>query len=38
MTSHDEERDTAMTGTYLAVLAVEALIIGALYALGRMFA
>ena len=38
MTSHDEERDTPMTGTYLAVLAVEALIISALYALGRMFA
>ena len=38
MTSHDEERDTPMTGIYLGVLAVEALIISALYALGRMFA
>lgn len=38
MTMHDEERDTPMTGTYLAVLAVEAIIIAALYALGRMFA
>ena len=38
MMPHDAERDTPMTGTYLAVLAVEAIIITALYALGRMFA
>ena len=38
MTPNDAERDTPMTGTYLAVLVVEALIISALYALGRMFA
>ena len=32
-----QERDTPMTGTYIAVLVVEALIIVALWALGRMY-
>ena len=32
-----QERDTPMTGTYIAVLVVEALIIAALWALGRMY-
>ena len=36
-TSPGQERDTPMTGTYIAVLVVEALIIAALWALGRMF-
>jgi len=31
------ERDTPMTGMYVAVIAIEALIIAALYALGRMY-
>jgi hypothetical protein len=31
------ERDTSMTGTYIAVVIVEALIIAALWALGRMY-
>jgi len=35
---NQNERDTAMTGTYVAVIAVEALIIAALWALGRMYA
>ena len=33
----DGERDTRMTGTYLSVLVVEALIIAALWALGRAY-
>ena len=36
-TSHEEERDTSMTGTYMAVLVVEALIIIALWVLGRIY-
>ena len=32
------ERDTPMTGIYIAVLVVEALIIVALWVLGRMYA
>jgi hypothetical protein len=35
---NQNERDTSMTGTYVAVIAVEALIIAALWALGRMYA
>jgi len=31
------ERDTPMTGTYAAVIVVEALIIVALWMLGRMY-
>ena len=31
------ERDTPMTGMYIAVVIVEALVIAALYALGRMY-
>lgn len=31
------ESDTPMTGTYIAVLVVEALIIAALFALGRIY-
>ena len=34
----DDERDTAMTGTYIAVLVVEALIIVTLWLLGRAYA
>lgn len=37
-TTHQDERDTKMTGTYIAVLVVEAIIIAALWALGRMYA
>ena len=37
-TTHDDERDTKMTGTYIAVLIVEAIIIAALWALGRIYA
>jgi hypothetical protein len=36
-TTHEDERDTKMTGTYIAVLVVEAIIIAALWALGRMY-
>lgn len=32
-----EPGDTPMTGTYVAVVIVEALVIAALYALGRMY-
>ena len=32
------ERDTPMTSTYIQVLALEALIIAALWVFGRMFA
>jgi hypothetical protein len=32
-----QERDTAMTGTYAAVIIVEALVIVALWILGRMY-
>ena len=35
--SPGQERDTPMTGTYVAVLVVEALIILALWALGSMY-
>ncbi len=39
MTSRtDDERETPMTGTYIAVLVVEAGIILALWLLGRMYA
>lgn len=34
----DDERDTRMTGTYIAVLVLEALIIVALWLFGRAFA
>ena len=37
-TSPGDERDTPMTGTYVAVLVLEALIIAALWALGRIYA
>jgi hypothetical protein len=33
----DQERDTSMTGTYVAVLVLEAVIILALWALGRAY-
>jgi hypothetical protein len=36
--SPDGERDTPMTGVYIAVFIVEAVIIAALWALGRMYA
>ncbi len=37
-TSHPREPgDTPMTGMYIAVVIVEALVIAALYALGRMY-
>jgi hypothetical protein len=36
-TAPDQERDTPMTGTYVAVVIVEAIIIAALWALGRMY-
>jgi hypothetical protein len=32
-----QERDTPMTGTYIAVLVIEALIIAALWTLGRLY-
>ena len=35
--SSDQEHDTPMTATYVAVLIVEALIIAALWALGRAY-
>lgn len=40
MTTSDtqhHERDTAMTGRYVAVLVLEAIIIAALWALGRIY-
>ena len=37
-TTHEDERDTKMTGTYIAVLVIEAIIIAALWALGRIYA
>lgn len=37
-TTHEDERDTKMTGTYIAVVVVEAIIIAALWALGRLYA
>lgn len=36
-TSPEQERDTPMTGTYVAVLVVEALIIAALWMLGSLY-
>lgn len=36
-TTHGDERDTKMTGTYIAVVVVEAIVIAALWALGRMY-
>ena len=33
----DHERDTPMTGTYVAVVILEATIIALLYVLGRMY-
>jgi hypothetical protein len=33
----EPERDTRMTGTYIAVLVIEAVIIAALWALGRIY-
>jgi len=35
--SPEQERDTPMTGTYVAVLIIEALVIVALWMLGRMY-
>lgn len=35
-TQHDE-RDTAMTGRYIGVIVLEAIIIAALWALGRIY-
>ena len=37
-TSRQDERDTPMTGTYVAVVIVEALIIAALWVLGKIYA
>ena len=34
---HDHERDTPMTGTYVAVVVLEATIIALLYVLGRIY-
>jgi hypothetical protein len=36
-TPDDQERDTPMTATYIAVIVVEAIILVALWALGRMY-
>jgi hypothetical protein len=36
-TPHDDERDTPMTGPDVAVIAVEAIIIIALYIVGRLY-
>jgi hypothetical protein len=33
----DDERDTPMTGIYIAVVVVEAVIIALLYVLGRIY-
>ena len=38
MTSRQDEHDTPMTGTYVAVVIVEALIIAALWVLGKIYA
>ena len=35
--SPGQERDTPMTGTYVAVVIIEALIIAALWVLGSMY-
>jgi hypothetical protein len=35
--SPGQERDTPMTGTYIAVVVIEALVIVALWVLGRMY-
>jgi hypothetical protein len=37
-TGQHEPGDTPMTGTYIAVLIVEAIIIAALWVLGRIYA
>jgi len=34
---HDHDRDTPMTGTYIAVVVLEATIIALLFLLGRMY-
>jgi hypothetical protein len=34
----DQERDTPMTGTYVAVLVLEAVIIALLFLLGHLYA
>ena len=34
---NDHERDTPMTGTYVAVVVLEATIIALLYVLGRIY-
>jgi hypothetical protein len=34
---NDHERDTPMTGTYIAVVVVEAIIIALLFLLGRIY-
>jgi hypothetical protein len=34
---NDHERDTPMTGTYIAVVVVEAIIIAVLFLLGRIY-
>lgn len=36
-TPHDDERDTSMTGIYTSVIVLEALIIAALWVLGRAY-
>jgi hypothetical protein len=35
--SDGDERDTRMTGVYIAVVVVEALVIAALWAFGRLY-
>jgi hypothetical protein len=37
-TPNDHERDTPMTGTYIAVVVLEATIIALLFLLGRIYA
>ena len=37
MPTHEAEHDTPMTGIYLAVLLVEALILALLFLLGRIY-
>ena len=37
-TTQERESDTPMTGVYVAVIVVEAFIIAALWALGRIYA
>jgi hypothetical protein len=34
---NDHERDTPMTGTYIAVVVVEAIVIALLFLLGRIY-